>query len=76
MSFVHVVTSILVNNSFLDQDFFVSIQHILQFVCLFFSYLRQFYIYRKGPFVSFSQGPHTTLIRPCTKVLELRNKVL
>jgi len=38
MSFVHVVTSILVNDSFLDQDFFVSILHILQFVYLFFSY--------------------------------------
>jgi len=38
MSFVHTVTYILDNDSFLDQEFFVSILHILQFVYLFFSY--------------------------------------
>jgi len=38
MSFVHIVTSILVNDSFLDQDFFVSILQKPQFGYLFFSY--------------------------------------
>ena len=41
---------------------------ILQFVRSFFSYYRQFHIYRKDPFVSFSQGPHTTLTRPCLQL--------
>ena len=38
MSFVHIVTSILVNDSFFAQTFFVSIIQIRQFVQLFFPY--------------------------------------
>jgi len=61
MSFVHIVTSILVNDSF-----FVSIIQILQVRSFIISPLTTvLYIYRKGPFLSFSQGPYTTLMRPC-----------
>jgi len=38
VSFVHIVTSILVNDSFLCSSFFVSMIQILQFVHLFFLY--------------------------------------
>ena len=65
MSFVPIVTSILVGDSFFAQAFFVLKIQMLQFVHLvFLPYQRQFYIHRKGPFLSFNQGPHTTLMRP------------
>jgi len=68
MSSVHIVTSILVTDSFFfAQAFFVSIIQILQSVRLFFfpADLQLYIQNAKGPFLSFSQGPHTTLIRPC-----------
>jgi len=38
MSFVHIVTSILVDDSFFCSSFFVSITQILHFIHLFFPY--------------------------------------
>jgi len=49
MSFVHTVTYILVNDSFLDQEFFVSILHILQFIYLFFLINDSFVYIERAP---------------------------
>ena len=108
MSFVHSVSSILVDNSFFCPSFFcfsntnTSVRSLIFFPVnendIYISFfLRKMlgtrygfvgtrfslmlgtrigslkrlkkpvyiYIYRKAPSLSFSQGPHTTLIRPC-----------
>jgi len=65
-NFVHYVTFTLVNDSFFLLKLF-RFDSTNTSVCSFiFPRKRQFYIYIyiKGPFLSFSQGPHTTLIRP------------
>jgi len=87
MSFVHIVTSMLVNDSFFSSFFRVNntntsvrlfIFYLLTTVShrLFIFYLLTtalyslyIYIYRQGPFLSFSQEPHTTLILPWCETL-------
>ena len=61
MSFVHIVISIPVNDSFFAQISFVSIIQVLQFVD---SVVYMYTYIERVPFVGFSQGPRTTLIRP------------
>jgi len=81
MSFVCIVISILVNDSFFfAQALFISIIPLLQFVHLVFLPYQRHYIYLfiyiyipKAPFLSFSQGPHTTLIHPGARCCFLTN---
>jgi len=64
MHFVHVVTSILVNHSYFCWSCFCFNNANTWIRSYIFSLLTTvFYIY-KGPLLSFSQGPHTTLICP------------
>jgi len=67
MSSLHIMTSILVDDSF----FLVKLLFLFQkykYVSSFIYFFRindSYFTYRKSLFLSFSLGPHATLIRPC-----------
>ena len=65
-SSLHIVTSILDNDSFFYSSLFCFNTTNTSIRSFIFSLLKTFiYIYIKGPFLSFSQEPHTSSIRPC-----------